>query len=112
MQIISYFLLLAWRKGQTDNKQGLGEKGNLREKKMKKNNPILLTWDMMSCLAACCRCLSRMSPANTSPDWSIIRMKDCDWSINYSLGTTSRSLKNSDSSRAISAKELCEDIFG
>lgn len=81
MQIISYFLLLAWREGQTDNKQGLGEKGNLREKKMKKNNPILLTWDMMSCLAACCRCLSRMSPANTSPDLSIVKIKACDWSI-------------------------------
>ena len=39
MQIISYFLLLAWREGQTDNKQGLGEKGNLREKKMKKKQP-------------------------------------------------------------------------
>ena len=46
MQIISYFLLLAWREGQTDNKQGLGEKGNLRGKKRKRQpHPSHLGYD-------------------------------------------------------------------
>ena len=46
------------------------------------------TCEMICCLAACCLCLSRISPASTSD------------------GTTSRSRKNSERSRAISANEL------
>ena len=42
---------------------------------------VILTWEMMSCLAACCLCLRRMSPAKTSPGWSIMfRILASDWS--------------------------------
>jgi hypothetical protein len=52
--------------------------------------PVLYpcTCEMVRCLAACCLCLSSTSPTRTS------------------VGTTSRSRKNSERSRAMSVKEL------